>query len=129
MLLRAELTCWRVEVAARAAFLLDMADYFTAAKLAMSQARRSVHLLNWAFDPDTLFNPEPGCVGAESDRFGHFLIDLARGNRDLDVRLLCWQSAVAATQHFPILLAGLPQASPSSSWTAFFPSARRTTRR
>ncbi len=79
-----------------------MADYFTAAKAAMSKATRSIHLLNWAFDPDTLFDPQPGGTGADDDRFGAFLKRLADERRELDVRLLCWKSAlpVAATQRF-----------------------------
>ena len=102
MLLKPGTTCWRVGVAPRAAFLLDMADYFLAAKEAMSKARRSVHLLNWAFDPDTLFDPQPGCAGRDSDRFGAFLKKLACDRPELDVRVLCWKSAfpVAATQNF-----------------------------
>lgn len=102
MLLHEGTTCWRVGVAPRAAFLLDMADYFLAARDAMSRATRSVHLLNWAFDPDTLFDPEPGCTGPDSDRFGAFLKELASSRPDLDVRVLCWKSPmpIAATQDF-----------------------------
>jgi len=102
MLLKEGTTCWRVGVAPRAAFLLDMADYFLAARDAMSRAKHSIHLLNWAFDPDTLFDPEPGCTGPDSDRFGAFLKDLAVRRPELDVRVLCWKSPlpIAATQDF-----------------------------
>jgi phosphatidylserine/phosphatidylglycerophosphate/cardiolipin synthase-like enzyme len=94
-------TCWRRERADRAALLIDMADYFAAAKEAMQAATRSVHLLNWAFEPQTLFHPEPGSTGPDDDRFGNFLKALAE-RPELDVRLLCWKSAmpVAATQNF-----------------------------
>ena len=102
MLLHEGTTCWRVGVAPRAAFLLDMADYFVAAKDAMSKARRSIHLLNWAFDPDTLFDPQPGCTAPDADRFGAFLKELACSRPELDVRVLCWKSPppIAATQDF-----------------------------
>lgn len=102
MLLKEGTTCWRVGTAPRAAFVLDMADYFLAAKDAMSRARHSIHLLNWAFDPDTLFEPRPGGGGPDSDRFGVFLKDLAARRPDLDVRVLCWKSPlpIAATQDF-----------------------------
>lgn len=102
MLLQEGTTCWRVGTAPRAAFLLDMADYFLAAREAMSKAKRSVHLLNWAFDPDTLFDPQPGCTGPDQDRFGAFLKDLACRQPALDIRILCWKSAlpIAATQNF-----------------------------
>ena len=101
MLLRPKATCWRVETAPRAAVFVDMADYFRAAKDAMSRARRSVHLLNWAFEAHTLFDPQPGCSGPDTDRFGPFLRTLAE-NVDLDVRVLCWRSSlpIAATQNF-----------------------------
>ena len=102
MLLEAGTTCWRVEIAPRAAFFVDMADYFAAAKLAMAKAHRSIHLLNWAFDPDTLFAPEPGGEGPSSDRFGVFLKTLGKERPALDIRVLCWKSPlpVAATQKF-----------------------------
>ena len=101
MLLQEGRTCWRTAKAGRAALLIDMQAYFDAAMEAMSRAKHSVHLLNWAFEPQTLFHPQPGCVGPDSDRFGNFLIALAK-NPAIDVRLLCWKSAmpVAATQHF-----------------------------
>jgi phosphatidylserine/phosphatidylglycerophosphate/cardiolipin synthase-like enzyme len=94
-------TCWRTATATRASLLIDMEAYFDAAHAAMSRAKHSVHLLNWAFEAQTLFHPGEGCTGPDGDRFGNFLIKLAE-NPDIDVRLLCWKSAmpVAATQHF-----------------------------
>ena len=101
MLLTPGSTCWRAETASRAALLIDMEAYFDAAKEAMRRAKHCVHLLNWAFEANTLFHPGPDCTGEDSDRFGNFLISLAK-NPDIEVRLLCWKSAmpVAATQHF-----------------------------
>lgn len=102
MLLEPGTTCWRRETSGRAAVLIDMAAYFDAAMKAMASARHTVHLLNWAFEPQTLFHPEPGCSGPDSDRIGNFLIRLSKDNPQLDVRVLCWKSAlpVAATQHW-----------------------------
>ena len=101
MLLREGVTSWQTRPATRAALLIDMEAYFDAAMDAMRRAKHCVHLLNWAFEANTQFHPEPGGGGAKSDRFGAFLIELAK-NPELDVRLLCWKSAmpVAATQHF-----------------------------
>ena len=102
MLLEAGLTCWRRETASRASLLIDMEAYFDAAKEAMAQAKHCVHLLNWAFEAQTQFHPTPGAGdGDPADQFGNFLIALAE-KPNLDVRLLCWKSAmpVAATQHF-----------------------------
>lgn len=100
MLLEPETTCWRRATSARAALLVDMAAYFDAAMKAMRTARHTVHLLNWAFEPQTLFHPQPGCTGPDEDRIGNFLKALANGNPSLDVRILCWKSAlpIAATQ-------------------------------
>jgi phosphatidylserine/phosphatidylglycerophosphate/cardiolipin synthase-like enzyme len=100
-MLTAGTTCWKLETAPRAALLVDMEDYFDAAWDAMSRAKHTVHLLNWAFEANTFFHPKPNGGGDEADRFGNFLVALSK-NPDLDVRLLCWKSAmpVAATQHF-----------------------------
>jgi phosphatidylserine/phosphatidylglycerophosphate/cardiolipin synthase-like enzyme len=105
MLLEPGATCWRRETSARAALVVDMADYFDAAMSAMRRARHSIHLLNWAFEPQTLFHPQPGCTGPEDDRIANFLKHLSTKNPDLDIRILCWRSAlpVAATQNwFPL---------------------------
>jgi len=101
LLLSDAATRWKTAKADRAALLIDMEAYFDAAMEAMSRANHSVHLLNWAFEANTLFHPEPGGGGRDSDRIGNFLIALAK-NPDIDVRVLCWKSAmpVAATQHF-----------------------------
>ncbi len=95
-------TCWKVARADRAALIIDVADYFLAAKAALLKARSTVHLLNWAFDPDTLLEPRPGGEGPRDERFGPFLKALARERPELDIRVLCWRSAlpVAATQRF-----------------------------
>ncbi|WP_293369633.1 phospholipase D-like domain-containing protein [Phenylobacterium sp.] len=105
MLLETGSTCWRRETSARAALIVDMAEYFDAAMAAMRRAKHTVHLLNWAFEPQTLFHPQPGCTGPEDDRIANFLKRLSKDNPRLDVRILCWQSAlpVAATQNwFPL---------------------------
>jgi phosphatidylserine/phosphatidylglycerophosphate/cardiolipin synthase-like enzyme len=105
MLLEPGATCWRRETSARAALIVDMADYFDAAMTAMRQAKHTVHLLNWAFEPQTLFHPQPGCTGPEGDRIANFLKALSKEKPNLDIRILCWQSAlpVAATQNwFPL---------------------------
>lgn len=102
MLLRGGETCARVAVADRAALLVDMACYFEAAKAAMQRAERSIHFLNWAFEQDTFLIPGPECTGDEGDRIGNFLKALAANKPQLDIRILCWDSAmpVAATQRF-----------------------------
>lgn len=102
MLLEPGSTCWRRERSARAALIVDMARYFDAAMQAMRQARHTIHLLNWAFEPQTLLHPQPGCDGPDADRIANFLKGLAAASPALDVRILCWRSAlpVAATQRW-----------------------------
>ena len=99
MLLQPGLTCWRVAEASRVAFLLDTAAYFTAARQAMAKARRSIHLLGWAFDPETRLDPD---LEGQGGTVGAFLKELACARPELDVRLLVWKSAlpIAASQHF-----------------------------
>ncbi len=106
MLLEPGTTCWRRDRADRAALIIDMADYYDAAMAAMRQASRSIHFLNWAFEPQTPFHPRPGGETRPEDCIAEFLKTLADGNRKLDVRVLCWKSAmpVAATQNFFPLL-------------------------
>jgi phosphatidylserine/phosphatidylglycerophosphate/cardiolipin synthase-like enzyme len=94
--------CWRTGMADRAAVLIDVQDYYQAALEAMAGARRSIHFLNWAFEGHTRFQPGPDRRTDRSEGIGQFLIELANARPSLDVRILCWQSAlpVAATQKF-----------------------------
>jgi phosphatidylserine/phosphatidylglycerophosphate/cardiolipin synthase-like enzyme len=94
--------CWKVGVAPRAAVLIDVESYYAAALEAMGQARRSIHFLNWAFEPETRFRPGAEGEGGASPDIARFLKALAKDRPDLDIRILCWQSAlpVAATQDF-----------------------------
>ena len=95
-------TCWRVDVAPRASLLVDMEPYLAAAKAAFEKATRSIHFLNWAFDPDTILHHEPEGHGSAPLTIGGFLRDLAKTRPEIDIRILCWKSAlpVAATQRF-----------------------------
>ena len=101
-LLRPGETCWRIETADRAAFLVDTQDYFTAVSAALAKAKHSILLLGWGFDPRTRLHPD-GFEGPDDpDEIGHILIGLARARPDLDIRLLIWKSAlpVAISQEF-----------------------------
>ena len=110
MLLEKGSRCWRVATAARAAVLVDTEAYYGAAMEAMSGARRSIHLLNWAFEPDTRMRPQSGQSTRGADSIADFLKGLAEAAPNLEIRVLCWQSAlpVAATQKFfPIVDRGV----------------------
>src|SRR5271156_1495263 len=95
-LLRAGETCWRLTPTGRVRVIIDGQDYFATLLGALRQARRSIHLLGWSFDPRTRLapgDPAPSEIGST-------LIDLAAANPLLDVRLLVWRSAlpISATQ-------------------------------
>ena len=102
MLIRPGETVWRAEQAHRVALIVDMAAYFKAAREAILKARRSVHLLGWAFDPDTFVEPDREGGGPGRDAIGPRLRRLAIDRPEIDVRVLIWKSAlpVSASQHF-----------------------------
>ena len=93
---------WRVARAERVCFLVDSAAYFAAAMSAIRQARRSILLLGWSFDPRTRLQPGPEDVTGAPDEIGNVLKTLASRRPDLDVRVLIWKSAlpISASQNF-----------------------------
>jgi phosphatidylserine/phosphatidylglycerophosphate/cardiolipin synthase-like enzyme len=95
-------TCWRVERANRVAMLLDSSSYFTAALWALRQAKRSILLLGWGFDPRTRLRPDPSGAEHGPDEIGRLLRRLSDERPGLDIHVLIWKSAlpVAASQHF-----------------------------
>ena len=95
-------TCWRVDTADRAAVLLDSSAYFSAALWAMRQARRSILLLGWGFDPRTRLHPHPSGEEHGPDEIGNLLLQLSGERPDLDIHVLIWKSAlpISASQHF-----------------------------
>ncbi len=105
VLLRQGETCWRLEDAERAAFLIDSADYFSALKSALLSARRSIWILAWTFDPLARLTPDRSHKSRDpehADRLGLLLLRLAALNPALDVRVLAWDMpmGIAASQLF-----------------------------
>jgi phosphatidylserine/phosphatidylglycerophosphate/cardiolipin synthase-like enzyme len=101
-LLRPGDTCWRIEQAGRAAFLIDYQAYYVAVLAALRKARRSIILLGWSFDPRTRLMPDGTRTRDAPDQIGLVLLDLQRERPDLDIRILAWRSSIAisATQEF-----------------------------
>ncbi len=97
-----ERTCWRVARADRAALLVDSAAYFAAALAAMRNARRSILLLGWGFDPRTRLQPDSTGGEHAPDEIGSLLLSLAAERPTLDIRVLIWKSAlpISASQKF-----------------------------
>ncbi|MDB5423816.1 MAG: phospholipase D/transphosphatidylase [Phenylobacterium sp.] len=95
-------TCWRIARADRCAFLIDNEAYFAAIFAAFEQARRSILILGWGFDPRTRLFPDGYDGPDDPDEVGRILVELARARPELDVRLLIWRSAlpIAASQEF-----------------------------
>jgi len=111
-------TCWRVEQADRLALLVDGASYFAAAKAAILNAKHSIWLLAWVFDPLTRLTPDRNKKSGDPnnpDRLGLLLRRLASLNPGLDVRILAWD--------MPWLI-GAPQGLPCQRGAAYFVGSR-----
>lgn len=76
---------WRVGKADKAAFLVDGATYFAALDQAVRQARHSIWIIGWDFDPDIRLRPY-----ASSQTLRELLLELADGNPSLHIRILVW---------------------------------------
>jgi len=105
-------TCWRVERAARVAFLIDGEAYFAAVAEALERARHDVWLIGWDFHTSVrLRRPDPGADGraaqgssdagagaAEREARTEDLVGLleatVRRRPSLDVRVLAWDYAM-----------------------------------
>ncbi len=95
-------TCWRLEHAARAAFLVDTEAYFNALAEILPKAQKSIYLLGWSFDPRTRLTPDGFDGPDDPDEIGRVLVELSRRRPGLDIRLLIWKSAlpISASQNF-----------------------------
>ena len=83
--------CWRVEHSARAAFLVDVDDYFAALADAAAQARHSILILGWDFERrEKLFrNGGPSDLPRE---MGPFFDALIRRTPGLQINALIWDT-------------------------------------
>lgn len=86
-------TCWRLETADRLAFLIDTESYYKALGEALEQARQSIWILGWAFDPRTRLAPDGQEGPDDPDEIAQVLFRLSRENPRLDIRILIWRSA------------------------------------
>lgn len=96
-------TCWKLAQASRVAILLDNAAYFAAAKTALLQARQSITLIGWAFDPRVRLEPETA-QPSQVDEIGALLNALIDERPELDIRVLIWNAALPlkyAKQGYP----------------------------
>lgn len=97
-------TYWRSGCSDRVGFIVDTEAYYGALLSAFEQARHSIYIIGWSFDPRTRLVPD-GYEGPDDpDEVGHVLKELARARPDLDVRLLIWDAAwpiAAAHRGYP----------------------------
>jgi phospholipase D1/2 len=89
-LLRVSETCWRLERAERLAFLVDAADYFTAFRQAVLEARHSVMILGWDVDSRVRLTPDPQPPDGCPPTLLAFLNAVLRDRPELQVHVLAW---------------------------------------
>ena len=93
LLLQPGRNCWRVERAARAALIVDAADYYRLAREAMLAARHQILLIGWDVDTRVALvrkedqGEAPNCLGA-------LLSWLGRTRPDLNIYILAWDEGL-----------------------------------
>lgn len=95
-ILKEQDTCWRIAKAKRVGFIVDAAAYFSVAKSAIQQARRSVFLIGWDFDLRIRLNPDEPPSDLP-DKLGPLLSQLVGERPDLQVYVLRWDGAMLYT--------------------------------
>jgi phosphatidylserine/phosphatidylglycerophosphate/cardiolipin synthase-like enzyme len=90
-------TAWRRETATRAALVVDAADYFEAARLAMLKARRRIMLVGWDFDARIELTDPRDRLPGEPRTLGDFILWLVEREPALEVYLLRWNIGALRT--------------------------------
>lgn len=93
-LLQAGSTCWRRVKAGRFALLADGASYLPAMRAAIENARQSILLLGWDFDPRVPLDPGAG-DGSQESRLCDIIARLVFRRPDLRVNILIWDMTFA----------------------------------
>jgi phospholipase D1/2 len=84
--------CWKVVPASRVSFLIDGADYFSAAAEAFERAEESILILGWDFDSRICLKPEAKNRAAASQNLGSFLNGLVERRPQLQIHILIWSA-------------------------------------
>jgi len=85
--------CWRIERAARLAFLVDGEEYFGAVRAALANARRSIFILGWDIDSRMRLVPD-GAHDGLPEPLGEFLNAIVASRPDLHGYVLSWDFAM-----------------------------------
>ncbi|MCK6498586.1 MAG: phospholipase D-like domain-containing protein, partial [Nitrospira sp.] len=87
-------TCWRIEPAEQAAFLIDGEAYFKAFRDAALQATHSILIVGWDLDTQIELVRGAGAAQGLPTKLGEFLTALLRRKRRLRVYVLNWDFAM-----------------------------------
>jgi phosphatidylserine/phosphatidylglycerophosphate/cardiolipin synthase-like enzyme len=88
---------WRLAPATQAALVVDAADYFSAARSAMLQARRRIMLIGWDFDARIQLADSATRTQGEPAALGDFILWLVDRNPQLELFLLRWNIGALRT--------------------------------
>lgn len=77
---------WRSAKAERVAFLIDGEDYFLRLDEVLRQAKRSIFIVGWDFNPDIRLRPRD----QGSETIGALLRRMVEEKPDLEIRILVW---------------------------------------
>jgi phosphatidylserine/phosphatidylglycerophosphate/cardiolipin synthase-like enzyme len=94
--------CWRIEMASKAAVLVDAADYFCHLETSLQRARRSILIVGWDFDGRIRLCPDK--EACDSPSLGETLRALVEEKPELEVRVLVWSTAVVHAPGAPLPL-------------------------
>ncbi|WP_206611529.1 phospholipase D-like domain-containing protein [Falsirhodobacter deserti] len=92
-ILQPDRNCWQIAEAERFSVIVDAADYFDAARIAMQRAEKSIMMIGWDFDARIRFG-SPDVNDGAPRRLGTFVLWLADRRPDLEIRLLQWNSGM-----------------------------------
>lgn len=85
--------CWRLERSENIAFLIDAADYFSALRQAIENAREQILILGWDIDSRIRLSA-PGVSDGYPERLGPFLNEVVSRQKHLHTYILVWDFAM-----------------------------------
>jgi phosphatidylserine/phosphatidylglycerophosphate/cardiolipin synthase-like enzyme/uncharacterized membrane protein YdjX (TVP38/TMEM64 family) len=87
-------TCWRRAEAARAAILIDAAEYFEALRASLLAAERTIFILGWELHSRTRLEGRSRPTDGAPIELGRLLRWLLRHRRNLEIRILLWNHPI-----------------------------------
>jgi phospholipase D1/2 len=93
-ILRLGHNAWKVEKADAVAFLVDGEQYFDCLADVLPQAKRSIRIIGWDFDPDIKLRPRQS-----DETLGALLRRLVETTPDLEIHILVWAMGPIYSSH------------------------------